>query len=220
MKDAAIPSFRILVADDQTLIRESYSLLLKQDERFKVIGVCNCADQLFQMSFDLFPDIIIIDINLSVMSGFEATRILCEQRPGIRILGISLYAHPVYARKMFEAGAMGFITKNSSPEELTRALIEISNGRKFICEEVKNILAEQKLTGTDIYEKLNLLSKREMDIIRLLRQGFSSKEIASSVNISVKTVEVHRYNILRKLSLPNVAALVNYINNSHLAMAN
>jgi two-component system invasion response regulator UvrY len=117
---------------------------------------------------------------------------------------------------MIQKGAMGYVTKNSSREEMFKAITEVQAGRRYICDEIKNILSEQVLNGEEQQSGLNALSQREIEIINFIKKGFSSKEIAESLDISVKTVEVHRYNILKKLNLKNSAALVNYINNSQL----
>jgi DNA-binding NarL/FixJ family response regulator len=118
---------------------------------------------------------------------------------------------PAYAKKMLQSGAMGYVTKNSSKEELMEAILEVNKGQKYICSEVKNILAHQELEESD-QPDLNVLSRRELDITKLIKDGLSSREIALKLEISLKTVEVHRYNILKKLHLKNTAALVNFIN--------
>ena len=124
-----------------------------------------------------------------------------------------MHSQPAYAKKMLQVGAVGYVTKNSSKEEMINAIIEVSKGNKFICDEVKTILSEQVL-GDDVKPNINLLSQREVEIIDLIKQGLSSKEIASKLDITLKTVEVHRHNILKKLNLKNTAALVNFINNA------
>jgi DNA-binding NarL/FixJ family response regulator len=117
---------------------------------------------------------------------------------------------------MMQLGAMGYVTKNSSKDELIRAIVEVSSGRKYICDEVKNILAHRELEEEAPPGDMNSLSRRELDVVQLIKQGLSSREIASKLDISLKTVEVHRYNILKKLKLKNTAALVNFINASGL----
>ena len=111
---------------------------------------------------------------------------------------------------MLQLGAMGYVTKNSSKDEMITAIVEVSKGKKYICEEVKNILADQEMD--DVSYELNSLSRRELDIINLIKKGFSSREIGLQLELSLKTVEVHRYNLLKKLKLKNTAALVNFIN--------
>jgi len=115
-----------------------------------------------------------------------------------------------------QLGAMGYVTKNSSKDELMAAIVEVDNGKKYICEEVKDILAHQELEEDDGTPDLNSLSRRELDIVKLIKEGLSSKEIATKLDISLKTVEVHRYNILKKLNIKNTASLVNFINEQGL----
>lgn len=209
----------ILIADDHTLLRESWAVLFGSDPRFKVVGLCGTGEEAVSRAKDLRPHVVTMDINMPGINGFEATTQIRKFSPGSKVLGISLHTQPAYARKMIQSGAMGYVTKNSSQEEMFKAITEISANRKYICDEIKNILSEQALNNNSDEQAagLHLLSKRELDIISYLKKGHSSREIADMINISVKTVEVHRYNILRKLKLRNVAALVNYINNSQLA---
>jgi DNA-binding NarL/FixJ family response regulator len=206
----------ILIADDHTLVRETWSFILNTDERFSVVAECGSGEEAVELAKQLRPHIVIMDINLPGMNGIEATQLIRKFSPASRILGVSLHTQPTYARKMIQKGAMGYVTKNSSREEMFKAIMEIQAGRRYICDEIKNILSEQVINGEDQQSGLNALSQREIEIINFIKKGFSSKEIAESLDISVKTVEVHRYNILKKLNLKNSAALVNYINNSQL----
>jgi DNA-binding NarL/FixJ family response regulator len=153
-----------------------------------------------------------MDINMSPVNGFEATKQVRKFSPSSKIIGISMHSMPAYARRMLQMGAMGYVTKNSSKDELLTAIVDVNNGKKYICEEVKNILAQQELEDDTGKPDMNVLSRRELDIVTLIKEGLSSKEIALKLAISLKTVEVHRYNILKKLNLKNTAALVNFIN--------
>jgi len=210
----------ILIADDHTLVRETWSFILNTDPRFKVVAESGSGEDAVELAKQLRPNIVIMDINLPGMNGIEATQMIRKFSPGSKILGVSLHTQPTYARKMIQKGAMGYVTKNSSREEMFKAITEIQQGRKYICDEIKNILSEQVINGDDPQSGLNSLSQREIEIIAYIKKGFSSKEIADSLSISVKTVEVHRYNILKKLNLKNAAALVNFINNSQLDFDN
>lgn len=210
----------ILIADDHTLVRETWSFILNTDPRFSVIAESGSGEEAVELAKKLRPNIVIMDINLPGMNGIEATQQIRKYSPGSRILGVSLHTQPTYARKMMQKGAMGYVTKNSSREEMFKAIMEIQSGKKYICDEIKNILSEQVISGDDPQTGLNSLSQREIEIIAYIKKGFSSKEIADALSISVKTVEVHRYNILKKLNLKNAAALVNFINNSQLDFEN
>lgn len=206
----------ILIADDHTLVRETWSFILNNDPRFNVVAECGSGEEAVELAKSLRPNIVIMDINLPGINGIEATHQIRKFSPASKILGVSLHTQPTYARKMMQKGASGYVTKNSSREEMFKAIMEIHNGKKYICEEIKNILSEQVISGEEPQTGLNSLSQREIEIITLIKNGHSSKEIAESLNISVKTVEVHRYNILKKLNLKNAASLVNFINNSQL----
>jgi len=202
----------ILIADDHTLVRETMGYILNSDPRFKVVADSGTGEEAIELAKNLRPSVVIMDINLPGINGIEATELIRKFCPGTKILGVSLHTQPSYARKMIQKGANGYVTKNSSKEEMVRAILEVNGGGKYICNEIKNNLTEQVIAGSEKKPGLNSLSQREIEIISLIRKGDSSKEIADALNISVKTVEVHRYNILRKLGLKNTAALVNFIN--------
>lgn len=202
----------ILLVDDHKLIRDSWSFILNSDPRFIVIGETSSGEEAIQIAAQKTPDIILMDVNMSPVNGFDATKQIQKISPESKIIGVSMHTMPAYAKRMLQLGAMGYVTKNSSKEEMIAAIIEVSEGKKYICEEVKNILAQQELDETAAQGDMNNLSRREIDIIKLIKEGMSSKQIALELDISLKTVEVHRYNILKKLKLKNTAALVNFIN--------
>jgi DNA-binding NarL/FixJ family response regulator len=202
----------ILLVDDHKLIRDSWSFILNSDSRFQVIGETSNADEAVEIARTKKPDIVLMDINMTPVNGFEATKLVRKFSPGSKIIGISMHSMPAYARRMLQIGAMGYVTKNSSKDELINSIVEVYGGKKYICEEVKNILAQHELEDEGGTPDMNVLSRRELDIVQLIKEGLSSKEIALRLDISLKTVEVHRYNILKKLSLKNTAALVNFIN--------
>ncbi|MDZ4809772.1 MAG: response regulator transcription factor [Bacteroidota bacterium] len=206
----------ILLVDDHKLIRESWSYILNSDPRFQVIGDTSNGEEAVEMAKEQKPKIVLMDINMSPLNGFEATKLLRKYAPGSKVIGMSMHCMPAYARRMLQIGAMGYVTKNSSKEELLTAITEVNDGKKYICDEVKNILAQQELMDESGLPDMNVLSRREIEVVQLIKEGLSSKEIAVRLEISLKTVEVHRYNILRKLNLKNTAALVNYFNSQGL----
>lgn len=210
----------ILIVDDHTMVRESLTSLLNSDPRFEVVGAVGSGEEAIESARQLRPHVVTMDINLSGMNGPDAARMVRIVSPGSKILAISMHTQPGYVKKMTASGATGYITKNASGEEMIRAIIETRHSRKYFGDEIKTILAGQTMPGDDSKTGLNSISKREIDIIGCISQGFSSREIAGSLNISVKTVEVHRYNIMKKLNLKNVAALVDYINTHGLAIPN
>jgi DNA-binding NarL/FixJ family response regulator len=205
---------RILIADDHKLIRETWSYILNGDPRFQVIAECGDAEEAVELARQKHPEIVLMDINMMPFSGLEATQKIRKISPASRIIGVSMHSQPAYAKKMLQMGARGYVTKNSSKEEMIRAILEVNQGSKYICEEIKNIISDQLLEEKENSPNINTLTEREMQIINHIKEGMSSKEIAQNLNISLKTVEVHRHNILKKLKLKNSASLVNFINTS------
>lgn len=201
----------ILIADDHKLIRDTWSFILNTDERFKVVAECSNGEDAVEQAKQKRPQIVLMDINMTPVSGLEATKQIRKVSPGSRIIGVSMHSQPAYAKKMLQIGAKGYVTKNSSREEMFKAIMEVHNGNRYICDEVKNIISEQILDDGPS-QGINSLSERELQIVKLIKEGMSSKEISAQLSISLKTVEVHRHNILKKLNLKNSAALVNYIN--------
>ncbi len=207
----------VLIADDHKLIRETWSFILNSDARFTVIAQCSNGEEAIEMAQKLRPKIALLDINMSPINGIEATEQIRKFSPSTKIIGVSMHSQPAYVKKLLKLGAMGYVTKNSPQHEMFEAIIEVNNGKRFICSEVKTILSEQ-VFEEDNATGANTLSSRELDVIKHIKDGMSSKEIATQLSISLKTVEVHRHNILKKLNLKNSAALVNYINESGLVI--
>jgi two-component system invasion response regulator UvrY len=204
----------ILIADDHKLVRDSLSYILKTDTRFEIIAECQNGEEAVEEARRLRPHVVMMDINLPGISGIEATRLIRKYSPITKILAVSLHTQPTYVRKIMQSGASGYVSKNSNRQEMSKAIEEILKGNKYICNSIKDILAEQMLD--DKPSGVHSLTVREVQIISFLKEGHSSKEIATKLNLATKTVEVHRYNILKKLELKNVAELVDFINRSQV----
>jgi DNA-binding NarL/FixJ family response regulator len=208
---------KILIADDHKLIRETWTYILNRDSRFKVVGSCSNSDEAVRMTEQIHPNVVLMDINMVPFSGIEATRQIRELSPETRVIGVTMHSQPAFAKKMLQFGASGYVTKNSSREEMVNAILEVSKGNKFVCEEIKGLItdnAEDQASNTAV----NTLTEREMDVINLIRQGCSSKDISQKLEISIKTVEVHRHNILKKLKLKNAASLIHFMNTSSMVI--
>lgn len=202
----------ILIADDHKLIRETWAYILNNDARFKVIASCENAEEAIKLTRQKHPDVVLMDINMVPFSGMEATRRIREEWPQSRIIGVTMHSQPSYARKMMQIGASGYVTKNSSREEMMEAIMEVHQGNKYVCNEIKDMLSDQTTRKPTGLATINSLTEREMEVINLIKKGCSSKEISRSLSISLKTVEAHRHNILKKLNLRNSASLVNFMN--------
>ncbi|HYF29621.1 MAG TPA: response regulator transcription factor [Chitinophagaceae bacterium] len=206
----------ILITDDHALLRETWELVLGCHPDFDVLGTCSSGEEAVETAKNLRPDVVLMDINLPGMSGIETTQQIRKYSPGSRVLGVSQHTQPAYCRKIISAGASGYVTKNSSKEEMCKAIIEVAKGNRYVCSEIVKIISD-RASNQDGSKSggLESLSGREMEIIGYLRKGLASKEIASVLSVAVKTVEVHRYNILKKLNIKNTASLVNLIDNEY-----
>jgi two-component system invasion response regulator UvrY len=129
---------RIVLADDHKMMRDTWKMLLQQEERFAIIGECSNGVEAIEAAVKHTPDIILMDINMSPVNGLEATRKIVKQVPGIKIIGVSINNQPAYARNMLESGAKGYVTKNSSKEEMIEAIISVYNGNEYVCKEIKS----------------------------------------------------------------------------------
>jgi len=206
----------VMIVDDHTLIRETWSFLLGRNENFEVIAEVGDGQKAIDLARDKRPNIILLDINMSPLNGFDILKMVRKQSPGSKVIAVSMHSQPAYAKKMLRMGAKGYVTKNSPRQEMLDAIMDVFNGNTYICQEVKNILSDQMLSEEDNTAGLNQLSEREIEVINQIRDGLSSKEIADRLAISIKTVEVHRHNILKKLKVKNTASLINFINSSGL----
>ena len=129
---------RIILVDDHEAIRESWKFLLDRDKRFNVVGQCQNGAEAIEQAGQLQPDVILMDINMSPINGFEATRAIVDHSPSIKIIGLSANTHPTYANKILDLGAKGFVTKTSPFDELISAIVSVHNGHDYICAEVRN----------------------------------------------------------------------------------
>ncbi|MBC8034820.1 MAG: response regulator transcription factor [Chitinophagaceae bacterium] len=206
----------IMIIDDHTLIRETWSFLLGKNEGFEVVAETGDGEKAIGIAKELRPNIVLLDINMTPLNGFDVLKLLRKYSPGSKVIAVSMHSQPTYAKKMLRMGARGYVTKNSPRQEMMDAVVDVHKGNIYICDEVKNILSHQLMNEEEEPSGLNHLSEREIEVINLLKDGQSSKEIAGSLSISYKTVEVHRHNILKKLKVKNTASLINFINGEGL----
>lgn len=201
---------QILITDSYKLNRENLSYVLNADSRFEVMAECAAPEEAVEVAKSISPDIILMKINDPFISELEATRQLNDISPSTSIIGISTNPQPAFAKKLMQRGVKGVVTKNSSRGEMIRAILEVSQGNKYICSEVRNIVTEQHFSESE--NESHSLTRREIQVISFIKTGMSSKEIASRMSISLRTVQAHRYNILKKLNLKNAASLVHFMN--------
>lgn len=202
----------IMIVDDHKLVREAWAMILNSDPRFEVIADCPNAESAIMEVKELRPDVVIMDVNMPGMNGIEAVAHIRKFSPASKILGVSCYTFPDIARKIIQAGASGYVTKNSSKAEMTHAIVEITKGFRYTCKEIRFLVQERQEGAEDPKTLLSSLSVRQIQIISAVRSGHTSREIAGQLQLAPKTVEIHRYKILKKLKLSNSAELVDFFN--------
>ena len=207
----------IAIVDDHKLIRQMWATMLKSHSDYEIVGESGTLDDAVEMIRYKRPDIVLLDINLVQGSGLDAVPLIRKYSPGTKIIAVSMHNEPAYVKKMMKLGAKAYVTKNSSHEEMFKAIDEVMAGKIYLCSEIKNILADKALSSDGNEPTVKDLSMREIEIVKLLKTGLSSKEIATQLNITVRTAEVHRHNILKKLKIKNTALLINYINTTDLS---
>jgi two-component system invasion response regulator UvrY len=206
----------IIIFDDHNLVAEMWSDLINSDERFSVIGISNdTTEKSLEMVKNQRPDVVIMDINIQPLSGIDATKLVKKYSPGTKIIGVSMHNQPSFAKRMLKNGALGYVTKSSQKSEMFEALLSVNDNKVFVCKEIQENLSKQVFEDDETPD-ISKLSEREVDILKEIKEGLSSKEIAEKLFLSVRTVEVHRSNILKKLNLKNTASLLKFVHNSSL----
>jgi len=204
---------RIILADDHTVMRAGLRALLERQPGLEVVGEAEDGRQTVELACAHVPDVVVMDIAMPILNGVEATRRLIRQQPTISVVILSMYSDESYVMRALEAGAHAYLLKDSAVTDLIRAIEAVSQGKSFFSPKISRILAEEYVRAlkqkgaADSYE---LLTSREREILQLLAEGKTNKEVATSLNISVYTAETHRGNILQKLNLHSSAELVLY----------
>ena len=206
---------KIIIADDHLLIAETWATLINMDPEFEVVKVYDNTKNLVDEITAVNPDIAILDINIHPFSGIEATKMIKKLAPGTKIIGVSMHNQPSFAKKMIRNGATGYVTKNSTKNEMYDAIRSVMKGEKYICAEIQKNITHQLLLDEED-NKLSKLTEREIEIIKLIKDGYTNKEIAKTLFLSPRTVETHRARILKKLDIKNSLSLVKYINESFM----
>ena len=209
----------IVIVDDHRLIRQMWASMFADITGIIVAGEAGTLAGAVEMIKEKIPDIVLLDINLGKESGMDAVPLIRKFSPGTRIIAASMHNQSAYVKKMLQLGAKGYVTKNSPFEEMLTAIEEVMKGNLYVCEEIKNISAEEVMNLDTDAPNIKKLSFREIEVIRLMKDGLASKAIALQLNIAIRTVEVHRHNILKKLQFKNTASLINFINSSNLTFS-
>lgn len=201
----------LLIVDDHRLVREGLKSMLSQVADVAIVGEAADGRAAIQRAKELAPDIILMDISMPLLNGLEATRLLLRENPSARVIALSVHEDEEMIRSMLAAGAMGYITKDSTPEELILAIQTVHKGEMALSSSLTRMVVSDYLRWADVRsESPSVLTPREREVIQLIAEGHKNSDIAEILSISIKTVRVHRGNIMRKLDLQTQGDLIRY----------
>ena len=202
---------RVLLGDDHTVLRQGLRKILEDRRDWRVVAEAGNGRDAVREAIELNPDIAVLDIGMPLLNGIEATRQIVKRMPGVRVLILSMHSDQAYVTQAVQAGARGYLLKESAGDELIAAITAVAAGKSFFSPAVAQVVFDdyvRSLTERGITDRYDALSEREREVLQLVAEGKSSKEIADVLSISPATVETHRTHLLQKLGLRNTAEVV------------
>ncbi len=206
-------AIRCVIVDDHTLFREGLRRVLEAEPDLQVVGEAGNALDGVEKVRQLMPDVVLLDIGMQGISSFEAARMILRELPGTRLMFLTMYEDEEYLLQCLEAGASGYLLKDSPANKLITAVHEVAQGKKYLSPLVLGQLVDDlraRSQGPQIVARSSTLTPREREVVKLIAEGNSVKEIAVLLGLSAKTVEAHKFNLMRKLNIHNKAQLVTY----------
>ncbi len=203
----------VLIVDDHHLVRAGLIALLDGEQDIEVVGEAGDGLEAIEKTREINPHVVLMDISMPRMDGFEATIKICQMSPAPRVLVLTQYDHEEYIKRIVQAGAMGYILKNAVVDDLRKAIRAVYRGEQFFAPSVSQIMVESYLreaTGQSSVRSTILLTNREREILEYIVDGYTNQAVAKKLHISVRTVEFHRANIIEKIGVRDTAGLVKY----------
>jgi two-component system response regulator NreC len=203
---------KVLVVDDHEVVREGIRMVLDTDPELEVVGVASSGEEAIEKVRELKPGVVVMDIGMPGLSGFEATRRIRQSNPDVQILALTVHDSEAYVFQMLQAGATGYVVKRAPAEEVITAVKRAFRGESVLHPSVAKLLIRDYLSRVERGEEASYdtLSDREREILKLIAEGKTNKEIAELLFLSVKTVQAHRANLMRKLGMHDRTELVKY----------
>jgi DNA-binding NarL/FixJ family response regulator len=201
---------RILLVDDHQVLREGLRSLLEQEGEMQVVGEAGDGMTALRLVRELEPDIVIMDVNMEGLDGIDATRMISREHARSKVLALSMFLRKTFVTEMFKSGAAGYLLKDNAFAEIVEAIRTVQRGEKYVCSKVAALLVDECVQNGHGIRSGARLTKREFEVVRMLADGKTSKEIALVTKTSVKTVDACRRRIMRKLGISSVAELVKY----------
>jgi DNA-binding NarL/FixJ family response regulator len=204
-------AIRILITDDHQLFREGIANLLAASPQIEIVGQAENGQEAIDKARKLKPDIVMMDLSLPVINGVDATRILHQELPETKVLVLSMHADKNYIKEALEAGAFGYLFKDCTYDQLIEAIYTVSQGKKYLSDKITEVLIQDYLNKEEeTFDNDHDISERESEILKLIAEGKSTREIADVLFISVKTVGTHKQHLLGKLNIKSTAGLIKY----------
>lgn len=207
-------TIRVILTDDHNIIREGLRSLLEDDPDTEVVGEASNGKELLELLEHTPADVVLLDINMPVMDGYEAAKQIAERFPDTKVLALSMLNSEPFVQKMMESGASGYILKSTGKAELRSAIKLVASGTPFMCADLAMKFMQKSSATEEETDKSSrgnsVLSKRELEVLGLIAEGYTNAEIADKLFTSKRTIETHRQNILEKTSAKNTANLVKY----------
>lgn len=203
---------RIILADDHAIVRQGLSRAIEQEDDMDVIGQAPNGRATIELVCQLSPDILITDISMPDLNGVEATRQVLRECPAVKVIALSMHSSRQFVMEMFRAGAMGYLLKDCDYDELVKAIHTVAEGKVYVSPSIGDVIVEDLLSGRPAGgpTAFSLLTPREREVLQLMAEGNTTRQIARRLFISPKTVEAHRLRVMTKLDIDNVAQLTKY----------
>jgi two-component system, NarL family, response regulator NreC len=205
-------NIKVLLADDHKIFRDGLRTLIENEAGIEVVGEADNGRTAKKLAEKLIPNVIVMDVSMSDMNGIEATRQIRSTLPNTKVLALSMHSDRRFVLGMIEAGASGYLLKDCAFDELVSAIHQVNAGNTYLSPGIADIVVKGYLgkSVSPSTEKSNSLTSREREVLQLIAEGLSTKEIASHILLSIKTIETHRRNIMEKLNIRSIAELTKY----------
>jgi DNA-binding NarL/FixJ family response regulator len=203
---------KVLLADDHKIVRDGLRTLLEKNAEVKVVGEAEDGRTAVQLAKKLSPDIIIMDVAMPDLNGIEATRQIVAEHPGVKVIAVSMHSDRRFVAEMLKAGASAYLSKDYAFDELEKVIRTVMANKVYLSPDISGVVVDSYVRRTPKPEStaFSLLSDREREVLQLVAEGKTAKEIAEHLHVSIKTVETHRTNIMTKLNIHRVAELTKY----------
>jgi two-component system response regulator NreC len=199
---------RILLADDHAVVRQGFRMILSAHADLEIVGEAGNGREAVELAATLRPDVVVMDVTMPELNGIEATRRLTAENPHIRVVALSMHKDSVYVREILRAGARGYLLKDSVADDLVAAVRAVAGGEGYLSPGVSNAVLDDY--RKHVTNPIDLLSSREREVLQMLAEGKTNKEIAVTLNLSVYTVDAHRGRIMEKLNVHSINELVRF----------